>query len=106
MRTAEKEFEIWIEGYAATGEHSPASYVGKSRGETFEDAVINFRYPEDVKREWAMPNEDPILIHKGSPLNLDKDDKQPDGYRRYAGKICSWACRYFDNEADARKSFG
>jgi len=101
-----KEYEIWSEGYAATGEHSTAHYYGKSFGETFEDAVKNFTYPEDIKRQWCMPNEDPILIKKGSKLNLDKDDKQPDGYRRHGGRLCSWACRFFDNEADARKSYG
>lgn len=101
-----KEYDIWIEGYAATGESSTASYVGKSQGETFEDAVKSFRYPEDVKRQWAMKGEDPVLIHKGSPLNLDTDKSQSDGFRRHGGKLCSWACRYFDNEIDARKSFG
>lgn len=101
-----KEWEIWIEGYAATGERSTASYVGKAMGETFDDAVKNYRYPEDVKKVWALPSEDPILIKKGSPLNLDTDQDEPDGFRRHGGKLCSWACRYFDNEADARKSFG
>lgn len=86
---AKREYEIWIEGYAATGEHSTASYIGKGFGETFEEAVINFRYPDD-----------------GEPINLDKDENQPDGFRRYGGRLCSWACGYFDNESDARKSFG
>jgi hypothetical protein len=97
-----KEFEIWSEGYAATGEHSPAYYHGKAFGETFEDACRNFRQPEDIPRQWCMPNEDPILIKKGTPLNLDLKE---DGSFRYPHPSI-WACRLFDNEADARKSFG
>lgn len=105
-----KEFEIWCEGYSATGEHSPAHYYGKSWGKDFDEACINFRYPEDIKREWALPGEDPIIIKKGSDLNLDKNS---DGtYRRgserggYGGNYSIWACQLFDNETDARKSFG
>lgn len=98
----EKEFEIWCEGYAATGERGAAYYYGKSFGETFDEAVINFRHPEDLKADWGGIT----LTVKGQPLNLDKDEKQPDGYRRHGGRLCSWACRFFDNEEDARKSFG
>lgn len=97
-----KEFDIWIEGYAATGEHSPASYIGKAMGETFEEACINFRYPHDIMREWPLPGEDPILINKGEQLKLDI---HTDGsIVRDPPRI--WACRLFDNESDARKSFG
>ena len=34
-----KEWEIWSEGYSATGEHSGAHFHGKFPGETFDDAV-------------------------------------------------------------------
>lgn len=100
--TGEKEYEIWREGYAATGERSTASFIGKGIGKTFEEAVINFRHPSDKYADWGG-----IKIHsKGDTLNLDTDSNEPDGYRRVGGKLCSWACRYFDNEADARKSCG
>lgn len=78
-----KEFEIWIEGFSATGESSPATFHGKESGNTFEEACI--------KKVGRM---------------LDKDENQPDGYRRLEGRLCAWACRCFDNETDARKSFG
>jgi len=97
-----KEFEIWVEGYAATGERGYASYIGKATGETFEEACRNFEYPHNILRVWPLPGEDPILIHAGEKLNLDlKQD----------GSICYdrpsiWACRLFDNETDAKKSFG
>jgi hypothetical protein len=87
-----KEFEIWIEGYAATGEYSHASYIGKSSGHSFEDACRNFRYPEDIIREY----DGMIIVHKGESLKLDENRSHP----------CIWACRLFDNETDARESFG
>jgi hypothetical protein len=37
---------------------------------------------------------------------LDKDENKPDGYRRFGGKLCVWACCCFDNEKEARESFG
>ena len=96
-----KNFQIWIEGYAATGEHSTASYVGESEGETFLDACKNFRYPKDIVREW----DGAVLIKAGSELPMDKN---ADGSLRLnrLGNPTSWACGYYDNEADARKYFG
>ena len=78
-----KTFEIWTEGYAATGEVGNATCHGTQEAETFEEACIKL-----------LGND------------LDKDNREPDGYRRYGGRLCIWACRCFDNEADARKSFG
>jgi hypothetical protein len=78
-----KEYEIWSEGFAATGESSDATFEGKEWGNTFEEAVI-----------------------KKLGYRLDKDSENPDGYRRFGGKLCIWACRFFDNEKEARASFG
>lgn len=87
-----KEYEIWIEGYAATGEHSPASFIGKSKGDNFEDACKNFEYPENIMSFLG----DEIIIHKGDKLKLDTHYPYPS----------IWACILYDNETDARKSFG
>jgi hypothetical protein len=73
----EREFEIWMEGYQATGESGGAQLVGKSTGWTFYDAVKNLA----------------DRSHKGK-------------FDWYGGRWSIWACRLFDNEADARKSFG
>lgn len=73
-----KKFKIWMEGYAATGESGSAHYIGSAEGETFEEACKNYRDKE------------------GKPLGLDKHYHYPS----------IWACRLFDNEQDARKSFG
>jgi len=95
-----KEFEIWCEGYAATGESSDATYFGKAMGNTFEEACLNFEFTEDKWADWGG-----IKIHsKGDKLPLDKNE---DGSLRLSGgRPTIWACRFFDNEADARKSFG
>lgn len=85
-----KEWEIWIEGYMATGESAEASFEGKFKGETFDDAVEEFKKQYvgvvDAREGYGPRNEEGIM-----PLI----------------KIHSiWACRLFDNETDARKSFG
>jgi hypothetical protein len=70
-------YEVWAEGYAATGEHGTASYVGSVEASSFEEACR--------------------LLH------------DPAGYGalgEVGGRPAYWGCRLFDNEADARKSFG
>ena len=74
-------FEIWIEGYLATGmEGTPnrASRIAVIDAETFADACVNFSKTEKAK-----------------------------GYGRFdKERLSFWGCRLFDNEQDARKSFG
>lgn len=69
-------FEIWMEGYAATGEHGTASFEGRFEGKTFADAC----------KRWAIEEE-----------RLDLFDEK---------KLTYWGCRLFDNERDARRMFG
>jgi len=79
-----KEFEVWLEGYAATGQSSRATFHGKVMAESFDEACIK--------------------VLGGS---LDKDESNSDGYRRNSkGKMCVWACGCYDNETEARASFG
>ena len=75
----EKEFEVWTEGYAATGQSSDAMFHGKFKGETFKDAVIAFKN---------------TLTDEYSIRCVDVD------------RMSFWACKFYDNEKDARKSFG
>jgi hypothetical protein len=77
-------YEVWTEGYAATGEHGTAFQLTLStelrtkwRGDTFEEACRNAM----KSLEWDMSYYDP-------------------------GRNTYWACRFYDNEKDARKSFG
>lgn len=110
------EFEIWCEGYRATGEHATANLIGKAIGATFDEACENFTYPEDVLDFEGKR----IIIHKGDHLALDKEadgSYRRGSYRGYIepgtdrsklmkGNYSMWACQLFDNEADARKSYG
>lgn len=86
-----KEFEIWSEGYRATGESSDATFHGKFAGETFDDAVNKFN--EQCVKKYGKPS-----AEKGSVLD-GRTMKPLDDWR-------IWGCKLFDNEADARKSFG
>lgn len=72
---------VWVEGYAATGEHSTATYFGCCLAESFIEACE--------------------MLVKG----LDRDDE---GALRlnHLGNPSIWMCGCFDNEADARKTFG
>jgi hypothetical protein len=73
-----KTHEVWTEGYAATGESSGAWFHGRFEGNTFKDAVKNF-----IK-------------------TLGEDSQKYFSEER----MCLWGCRFFDNEKDARNSFG
>lgn len=115
-----KEWEIWSEGYAATGEHSTAHFHGKAKGKTFDEACENFEYPEDIFKSYPLPGEDPVLIKKGEKLNLDKESDgsfrrgsfrgyiEPgvDRAEKMKGNYSIWACELFPTEAEARESFG
>jgi hypothetical protein len=70
-------FEVWTEGYVATGEHGTAKFWGSW-------------WAEDLR---------------GAADQVFSDD--PDLGRHYnRERLQVWACRIFDNEADARKSYG
>jgi len=84
-------YEIWMEGFQATGQSSDAQMIGKGVGQTFDDAV----------REYARKNPDSkIEPYTRSSFSSDEHFKN----RRSNWKI--WGCALFDNETDARKSFG
>lgn len=73
-----RTFEIWAEGYRASGEKgSGAIYWGKVEANSFKEA-----FDKLAERDKSFRN-------CYNPVNLT-----------------FWACRLFDNEADARKSFG
>lgn len=72
-----KDFEIWVEGYAATGEHAPASFEGIYAGNSFKEACVEMM----LDKSW----------------DLRYYDKERNTY---------WGCRFFDNEAEARQTFG
>ena len=73
-----KQWQVWIEGYSITGNHSGAELIGTFEGETFKEACLN----------WVA--------------TLSTQDKRIYNEERNT----YWGCRLFDNSTDARKSFG
>ena len=87
-------FEVWIEGYAATGENSPARRLLKD-GETVT--------------QWEGISFQQACVKALNELNWDMlyTGAQGCGSSYYdIGNNSYWGCRFFDNEVDARKSFG
>ena len=70
------EYEIWSEGYVATGNSSDATFHGKESGYTFNDAIKTFA------------------------------DKNGHDWDFRDGKWSVWGCDIFDNETEARAAFG
>lgn len=80
------DFEFWCEGYLVTGmegEPQPAFFIGHYYGKDFLDAVRNCNVINNCK------------MSKGDYIDICE-----------SGRCYMWGCRVFDNEADARKSFG
>lgn len=72
-------YEVWIEGYLATGmEGVPqkARLLGTFEADSFRHACV----------QWAITNKETNLF------NIEA--------------LSYWGCRMFDNEEEARKSFG
>jgi len=75
-----KKFEIWCEGYAVTGNRAEASLLGTEIANTWDEAV----------QKYMDKNPDKIDVREANGVKIYTD----------------WGCRLFDNEDDARKSFG
>jgi hypothetical protein len=88
-------WEIWSEGFRATEEHATAQKLGEAEGETFKDACDAYVRANS----WART--------AGYKRDYKPSDMMP-GYEHLAADHppTIWGCNLFDNEADARKSFG
>lgn len=75
-----KTWAVWMEGWAATGQSSPAQFMGRYDGKNFAQACSN----------WNLDAQ-----HKGKDYGTFDPDT-----------LSVWGCRLFDNERDARKNFG
>ena len=69
-------FEVWTEGYCTTGQNSRAQYHGEFEATSFAEACADYAYST------------------GEPKYFDKDN------------LTYFGCRFYDNELQARKSFG
>jgi hypothetical protein len=92
-------WEIWSEGYAATGERSDASLEGTVWAETFDEACIQLLGDK-------LDREKDGSFRRGSLRTL----MQPGIARTEAilkgGNYSIWCCQLFPTEQEARKSFG
>ena len=71
-------WNVWLEGFAATGNISRARFLGVHQAATFKEAcAIAIRAFDDYNESCYSPERNTY-----------------------------WGCHFFDNEADARKSFG
>lgn len=74
-----KRINLWVEGYAATGNQSSAMFCGTYIAKDIQEAI--YKYKQTVTDPYSR-----------RCFNLDNNT--------------FWGCRFFDNEKDARKSFG
>jgi hypothetical protein len=86
-----REFEIWMEGWLATGEHSRAQVIGRGIGDTFDEAVKDYMSKTPNHR---------IKENTRSKYRNDED------YQKRRSNWNIWGCNLFDNEVDARKFYG
>ncbi len=86
------EFDVWEEGFAATGQRGEARFLGKLKGRNFQDACMRYF----LKRELEFREE---ADKSGDWIDTERWDYNP--YRN-----TYWGCNLYDNEIDARKSFG
>lgn len=91
-----KMYQVWTEGYRATGEHGIATYHGECRAESFIDAckrILGHLDCFEVREPIEVTSETARLGMARMGLNQET--------------VCFlWVSRCFDNEADASKSFG
>lgn len=85
-----KEYEVWIEGYAATGQSGRHDFVGKVKAKNFKEAC--------AKAMWKR-----VL-----DCYFGDEGKAKEEYDRYYDKERNsyWGCRFFDNEEESARSFG
>lgn len=83
-----KKYEVWMEGFAITGNMEKARKLGEYRAESFNEAV-----------QMCIADEQ---SGKPRPYWVGATNRHP-------GKGHNWevfGCRIFDNEKDARETFG
>lgn len=87
-----RPYDIWSEGYSVTGNSSGAQKLN-------EEPIMAYSFDDAVQKYSKSTG---ILVAKISPARFVNAEAYID--RKSNWEI--WACALFDNEADARKSFG
>lgn len=89
-----KEYEVWMEGYAATGESGCAHLVGKTFARNFAQAchiVMCKRF-----LEWADKENKPSYKQYCTPGRWDYDPRN----------LSSWGCKLYWSQELASKTYG
>ena len=73
-------YEVWMEGYCATGQSATHEFIGKEEANNFKKAC------KIAMRKWASKED--------YETYYDEDN------------MTFWGCRLFDNESDAARGFG
>ena len=92
-----REYDIWSEGFAATGERSGAILLSEGYPEIYAHS-----FDEAVEKLVKMWKGDKKLFQKSTPSRY----MSPEAYENRRSNWSFWACNLFDNEQDARVSFG
>jgi len=87
-------YEVWIEGYAATGEHETASLLGKAKARNFAQACHMVMATKFLERTRVENSPEYKQYSTSSQWSYDPST------------LSSWGCRLYWNEELARKSFG
>lgn len=82
-RIEAREFEVWMEGFQMTGQSQDAQRLAVVKAVDFDEAVKLY-----------ITSLDPSKDRGSIP------------YQQPNGDWCVFACKLYDNEADARKAFG
>lgn len=89
-----KEYEVWMEGYSATGESAGASLVGKVKARNFAQACHILMCKQHL--EWMEKENQPNYKEYSTPGRWDYDPS----------RLTYWGRRLYWSEELAKKSFG
>lgn len=78
--TKMEKYQVWLEGYVCTGQRASAEYLGEFEGANFEEACL----------------EASIARFGIAETQIFYD----------ANRNTFWGCRFYNNESEARKTFG
>lgn len=89
-----KEYEVWMSGYAATGEHATATLLGKVLARNFAQACDIIECRNHLA--WIEKVNQPDY----------KEYNPPSTWSYNPSELTDWACPLYWSEKLARRSFG
>lgn len=89
-----KEYEVWMEGYSATGEKGTASMIGKTFARNFAEACH------------IIECENYLKYTRNKHIDKDKGYDAPGRWDYNPIRLTVWGCRLYWSKDLAKKSFG